>query len=64
MEKEILEKKVKVSICSISKNSDSTRGKINIPKKMLNALGINEKNNMVNLKLNKRKKQIVIELSD
>lgn len=58
----MIEKNLNIAItpCYGNSNKNSTRGKINLPKEMINALGITKDNCKVNLKCNPRKKQIVI----
>ena len=51
---------VAVTPCYGNANKDSRRGKLNIPKKILNDLGITEESNKVVLKYDEKKKEIVI----
>lgn len=58
----MLEKVINVAITPCYGNADknSRRGKLNIPKKVLDDLGITEENNKVILKYNEKKKEITI----
>lgn len=51
---------IAVTPCYGNANKDSRRGKLNIPKKILNDLGITEENNKVILKYDEKKKEIII----
>lgn len=58
----MIEKNLNIAItpCYGNANAGSTRGKLNIPKEIINAMGITKGDSLVNLKYNERKKQIVI----
>lgn len=58
----MLEKVMNVAItpCYGNANKSSRRGKLNIPKKILDDLGITEDNNQVILKYDDKKKEITI----
>lgn len=51
---------IAVTPCYGNANKDSRRGKLNIPKKVLNDLGITEENNKVIFKYDEKKKEIII----
>lgn len=51
---------VAVTPCYGNSNKDSRRGKLNIPKKVLDDIGITEENNKVILKYDEKKKEITI----
>ena len=58
----MFEKVIKIAItpCYGNASKNVTRGKLNIPKKILNDLGITEKSNEVILKYDEKKKEITI----
>lgn len=58
----MIEKVINVAItkCYGNANKDSRRGKLNIPKKVLDDLGITEENNKVIFKYDEKKKEITI----
>ncbi len=58
----MIEKLMNVAItpCYGNANKDSRRGKLNIPKKVLDEIGITEENNKVILKYDEKKKEITI----
>ena len=58
----MIEKVINVAItkCYGNANKDARRGKLNIPKKVLDDLGITEENNKVIFKYDEKKKEINI----
>ena len=52
--------KIAITPCYGNASKNVTRGKLNIPKKILNDLGITEKSNEVILKYDEKKKEITI----
>lgn len=59
---QMIEKLMNVAItpCYGNANKDSRRGKLNIPKKVLNDLGITEENNKVIFRYDEKKKEMII----
>lgn len=51
---------VAITPCYGDANKDARRGKLNIPKKVLDDLGITEDNNKVIFKYNEKRKEITI----
>lgn len=58
----MIEKIMNVAItpCYGNANKDSRRGKLNIPKKILDDLGITEDDNTIIMKYDEKKKEITI----
>lgn len=58
----MIEKTLDVNItkCYGNANEDNTRGKLNIPKKMLKAMGITENDRTVNIKFDEENKVLII----
>ena len=58
----MIEKMMNIAItpCYGNANKDSRRGKLNIPKKVLDDIGLTEENNQVILKYDEKKKEITI----
>lgn len=58
----MIEKNVNIAItpCYGNSNANSTRGKLNIPKEIINAMNIVKGDSLVHLKYNNKKKQLII----
>lgn len=58
----MIEKNLNVSItkCYGNANKNATRGKLNIPKEIVNAMNLTKEDCKVHLKYNERKKQLII----
>lgn len=58
----MIEKTLDVNItkCYGNANEDNTRGKLNIPKKMLKAMELTENDRTVNIKFDEKKKILII----
>lgn len=55
-------KDITISRCYGTASKNSTRAKLNIPKKIVNEMGITEDNKKVKIVYNERKKEMVVSI--